>query len=442
MAGRAREWSRPAWGLAGAVVLVLLAGVVPVLVGVDVEGGTAAPLLADWRPRVGPGTIPALVVAWFVVSGRLASWAARLPWRRALGVAYGLALAWLLSLALVDGIDGVAAPLDADAEYLPTARSVGDVGAMLSGFVDRIPVDAPDRWATHVAGHPPGALLAFVALDRIGLGSGAPAGLVVVLAAASVPVAVAQACRVLGGEDGVRRALPFLVVGPAAIWFAVSADALFAAVSAWGLAALAVATRARSRTSAVLWSVGAGLLLGATVMLSYGLALVGAIALGVLVVGRSWRPLPVVAVAATGVVVAFAAVGFRYWEALPLLHDRYYAGLARVRPAWYWVWANLAVLVVSAGPALAAALAEVAPRLPRLLREREPLAVLAVSSAVAVLAADLSLMSKAETERIWLPFMPWLLLLTAHLPPVWRRRCLALQVVVALVVQHLLWSRW
>jgi hypothetical protein len=84
----------------------------------------------------------------------------------------------------------------------------------------------------------------------------------------------------------------------------------------------------------------------------------------------------------------------------------------------------------------------VAPRLPRLLREREPLAVLAVSSAVAVLAADLSLMSKAETERIWLPFMPWLLLLTAHLPPVWRRRCLALQVVVALVVQHLLWSRW
>ena len=35
---------------------------------------------------------------------------------------------------------------------------------MLRGFVDRIPVDAPGNWPTHVAGHPPGALLFFVGL--------------------------------------------------------------------------------------------------------------------------------------------------------------------------------------------------------------------------------------------------------------------------------------
>ena len=33
--------------------------------------------------------------------------------------------------------------------------------------------------------------------------------------------------------------------------------------------------------------------------------------------------------------------------------------------------------------------------------------------------ADLSGMSKAEVERIWLPFLPWILLATAALP---RRR--------------------
>ena len=47
-------------------------------------------------------------------------------------------------------------------------------------------------------------------------------------------------------------------------------------------------------------------------------------------------------------------------------------------------------------------------------------------------------MSKAEVERIWLPFVPWLLLSTALLPERWRRPVLGVQVVVALLVQHLL----
>ena len=51
-------------------------------------------------------------------------------------------------------------------------------------------------------------------------------------------------------------------------------------------------------------------------------------------------------------------------------------------------------------------------------------------------------MSKGEVERIWLPFVPWLLLSTARCcPRRWRRPALAVQVVFALVVQHLLYSR-
>jgi hypothetical protein len=59
-----------------------------------------------------------------------------------------------------------------------------------------------------------------------------------------------------------------------------------------------------------------------------------------------------------------------------------------------------------------------------------------------VVAADLSQMSRAEVERIWLPFVPWLLVGCALLPESWRRRGLVVQVVVALLVQHLLATGW
>ena len=67
---------------------------------------------------------------------------------------------------------------------------------------------------------------------------------------------------------------------------------------------------------------------------------------------------------------------------------------------------------------------------------------LCLSAAASVLVADLSRMSKSEVERIWLPFVPWLLISTALLPQRWRRAGLALQLVTALVAQHLLYTSW
>jgi methylthioxylose transferase len=64
------------------------------------------------------------------------------------------------------------------------------------------------------------------------------------------------------------------------------------------------------------------------------------------------------------------------------------------------------------------------------------------AGAAMVVLADVSLMSKAEVERIWLPFVPWLLLSCALLPERWRRGGLVLQVALALVVQHLLDTGW
>ena len=68
--------------------------------------------------------------------------------------------------------------------------------------------------------------------------------------------------------------------------------------------------------------------------------------------------------------------------------------------------------------------------------------MLAAAAALAIAVADLSRMSKAEVERIWLPFVPWLTLSLALLPGDWRRWGLALQVTTALVVQHLVYTSW
>jgi len=418
----------------------------PALTGWDVHVRSFPPLHAEWDPRIGTGTLPSLVVAalavWFSVG-----LAQRLPWRGLLGTSYAAGVAWLFGLALVDGRDGIAVILDTEYEYLRTARATSDLPAALREWVSRIPYDGlPDNipdanWPVHVAGHPPGALSFFVLLDRLGLGSGLAAGVVVTLIAASTAVAVMVTLRLLGAGQVARRAAPFLVFGPAAIWQAVSGDAMFAAVAAWGIAALAAAAVRRS----VGWALLAGLLLGYAVMLSYGLPLLGLLAVAVLVVARSWRPLPWAVLAALAVVLAYAALGFAWWEALPVLQERYWAGVAKNRPPSYWMWGNLAALVFSAGPLLGAGLTTLGRRARDL--KLGPDAVRAtrwlVGAAVAmVLAASLSQMSKAEVERIWLPFVPWLLVSCALLPDRWHRPGLALQVVTALVVQHLLFTGW
>ena len=293
MTTAARTRLTPLIGVFVAIGLIGLAMAVPALTGWDVYVRSFPPLHAEWDPRVGFGTLPALVV------GGLAAWfsvdlARRLSWRRLLLAAYGGGLAWLFSLALVDGRAGIGRILDTRYEYLRTARATTDLPATLREYVSRIPFDGlPDdienaNWPPHVAGHPPGALSFFVLLARLGLGSGLAAGIVVTLIAASTAVAVLVTLRLLGAEMAARRAAPFLVFGPAAIWQAVSADAMFAAVAAWGIAALAAAATRRS----VPWAIVAGLLLGYCVMLSYGLPLLGVLAVAVLVVARTWRPLP------------------------------------------------------------------------------------------------------------------------------------------------------
>ena len=59
-----------------------------------------------------------------------------------------------------------------------------------------------------------------------------------------------------------------------------------------------------------------------------------------------------------------AAAGFAWWEAYPVLTERYWDGIAGDRPASYWLWGNLAALAVSAGPLVGAGAGRTPARAP------------------------------------------------------------------------------
>ncbi|MBT2378067.1 hypothetical protein J7E90_12070 [Streptomyces sp. ISL-111] len=436
---------------AAGVVLVTAA----ILIGHAVQNRTGTlqvrwpPLLASWDPHLGPGTPAALAMAVLVIAYG-PPLAARLSWRAILTAAWAGSAAWVFSMALIDGwYRGVERRLTTKHEYLRVIDRFEDIPATLRDFTDHIVIGEPGNWPAHVAGHPPGATLTFVWLDRIGLGGGAWAAVWCVVVGSSAVLAALITVRVLADEHLARRAAPFLVLAPAAVWAGVSADGYFTAVAAWSVALLALAATRRVRFPAVA-AVGGGLLFGWTCYLSYGLGLMAAVLLAVLVLARTARPVVPFLLGALVVPAAFTLAGFNWWTAYHLLVERYYQGAGGVRPYAYWVWANLACAVLAAGLAAVAGVrrsASYAPGAVRALRTgtaapAQRLALLVLAALVALLAADLSGMSKAETERIWQPFLLWLLPAAALLPTRTARYWLVASVVPALLINHLLWTGW
>ena len=414
-------------GVAAVAGRVLLAGGVNLLLPFP-------PLLARWLPHVGPGTPVALGTAGAVVAWG-PSLAATLPWRRLLAASWAAASAWTLSLALVDGWErGVVERLTSTEEYLHDVPRVGSVQEMLATFADHILTAQPVHWTTHVGAHPPGVFLVYVALNRVGLGGGGAAGVVTVLVGASACVAVAVTLRALSDEDVARRALPFGVLLPGAVWVGVSADGMFAAVLAWGIALLAVGAAGR-RLRADAAALCGGLLLGYTLYLSYGLALGMLLPAVVVAITRGWRAAAFAGLGAVLVVAGFTAAGFWWLTGFDRVRVIYGASIAASRPYPYFVWANLAAFSFAVGPAIYAGVRRLAAA-PRVL----PGALLVAAALAAVVVADLTGLSKAEVERIWLPFAVWLVVPCALLPR--PRLWLTAQAALALAVNHLLLTVW
>ncbi|RRO19988.1 hypothetical protein EIL87_03175 [Saccharopolyspora rhizosphaerae] len=383
----------------------------------------AAPLFGFWHPHVGLGTPLAVAVAVVVIAwGPLC--ATRLPWRPLLAAGYAAALAWTVSLALGGGWRaGITDRLTDWTEYLHDVPRVHDVGAVIGEFNQHVLAGQPGSWTVHVSGHPPGALVFYTWLDRLGLGGGTWASTVTLLVGGLAAVAVPVTVKALRDEDAARAVVPFVVLFPGAVWMGVSADGLFTGVTATGIALLAM-----RRAVPVLLG---GVLLGFALFLSYGLVLVALIA--VAVVGRAWWKLPVAAAGALLVVGVFAAHGFWWLDGYHLVVQRYHQGEFAQRPYAYWVFGNLGAFLLSAGPLVVAALGRA-----RLNALSGPV----LAAGAAVVLADLSGLSKAEVERIWLPFGVWFAVAGALLPARSRRWWLGVQAVTALSVEHVIATSW
>lgn len=403
----------------------------------------AAPIFGYWDIHAGWGTVAAILIAAATVWWG-PSVAQRVSWRMLVAGSWATAAAWAFSLAMIDGWQrGFAGRLTTRDEYLWEVPGVHDIPATLRTFAGRIVDFQPDSWTTHVSGHPPGALLTFVWLDRIGLHGGAWAGLWCLLVGSGAAAAVLVTIRALSDENTARRAAPFVAVAPTAIWVAVSADGYFAGVAAWGIALLVVAVHGRVRHPA-LFGAAAGLVLGWGIFLSYGLVLIGLPALAVLISAQHWRAVlralgPAV-LAAVAVAVTFAVAGFFWFDGYNLVQQRYWQGIAKDRPFAYWSWANLACVVCSIGLGSVAGISRVFDK--AAIRRRCGLHLLLLAALTAIVCADLSMLSKAETERIWLPFTVWLTAAPVLLPARSHRMWLALNAAGALLLNSVIFTNW
>lgn len=388
----------------------------------------APPIFGEPDLRLEDGLLWPVLVAFAVIAfGPTA--AERLSWRPLLAISMLAAGAWAVLLAVSTGAEGFTEPLTGTPDYLRSARTISSAGEFLSNFTAQL-----DIYSTHVRGHPPGMPLILHGLREAGLYGATPAAWLIAIVAASTVPAVLIGARAVAEEQVARRAAPFLVLAPAAVWIATSADALFMGVVAWGVTLVILGTVRRGSGADAL-AVAGGVILGLGLFLSYGLVLMAAIPIAVAVAERRLRPLALAAAGALAVMLCFALLGFWWLDGYQALQEQYRDSIAQTRPFGFFVFNNLAGLALALGPAVVAALAG--------LRDRR-LWLLAGGGLAAVAFADLSGLSKGEVERIWLPFMPWIILATAALSSgKWANRAwLGAQATCAIAIQALVVTEW
>ncbi|MGH9245304.1 MAG: hypothetical protein ACRD29_13505 [Acidimicrobiales bacterium] len=427
----------------------------------------AAPLYGHWgwygRPAL---LIPLLVAIVVITLGPRRSTTA--TWRGLLVAAGAGAAVWAASLTGAGGWHRMTTRLTNHHQYEPFAATIDHPARFLATFTDQI-----GAYPTHVRGHPPGATLLPWALDRLGLGGAGWWQLLIVIGWGTAVATTLVAVRAVAGEGLARRTAPALVLLPAGVW-ATAADGLFAGMAATSLALTVVAIVDRRHGLAA----AAGACFAAALLLTYGAALLATVPAAVAAWRRSWSPLLVGAgAAALGLVAVWAVTGFSWLQGLDATRSEYWAGVAAHRPTPYFVLAgNPGALALAVGPAVFAGLTTVlrgcADRRSRgpsgpvaegdherethaLLSAAKPptwsngdpsahapslggraASVLPLAALTAVVLGNVSLLSKAEVERIWLLFMPWLAISAGTLvhPRLW----LAAQAAIALMIVFVL----
>ncbi len=406
------------------VAAVVAAATIAVGLGVRPFGhtmGTAlSPFVMAWLPRASAWTLLALPV--LVAAVLLAH---RTP-VALLAAATGLALnviplgprGWDVVFEL-----GPGGSFEAKNEYLP------GLGALSYGahvYLDRFAELVPSL-PINVGGHPPGLLLA---MDAFGITT-APrlAALCVAAVAVTAPLTVRLATTLGLPAEQARLAGVLAALSPALLLFGMtSADAIFAALGT-GTAVLLIAPRTR-------W-LGVVVFAGIT-FTAWSLLAVGFFAAVVVWQREGLRHAVVLAVACGVAVLALNGVlalttGYDAIGTLQATSHYYEKSLARIRPYAFWWIGSPVAWAAMMGPAIAGGWLVAA-------RRGHPAAV--ALAAVIVIAAVAGF-TKAEVERIWLPFVPFACVAAATVLPLGRTRLVAASLVgQGLVVSLLFQTIW
>jgi hypothetical protein len=310
-------------------------------------------------------------------------------------------------------------------EYLPglPALSYG-VPFFLDRFAELVPT-----LPINVSGHPPGLL---IVLHGLGLTTPARmAALCIACAAAVAPLTYALG-RSLLAEPAARIAGLLAVACPCLLLFGTtSADAVYAAAGT-AAAALLVARRPAARVAGVL-ALGLGTLLTWTL-----LAIAAWATLVALRREGPRRALGLAVLCGAGVLAVLGTLAGRYGYdpigSLRALEDAYRASTARLRPYWFWVLGSPTAWMLMVGPPIVLAAVAAA-------RRRAP-AAMALAAVVTI--AAVGGYTKAETERIWLPFVPLACVAAAEAGLATRRprAVVGLLLAQAILVQALFFTVW
>ncbi|CAN5421447.1 membrane protein [soil metagenome] len=400
----------------------------------------AAPLVGrdfrnGWEWRFGWGLVGAGAVAVLLVVSVVRDWWSRVRLRWVVSATAMTAAVFAVLLALTDGADGVLYGAVHPTEYLANLQITPPAAEFVRTFVERI-----GDYTVHVRGHPPGFVLLLMAMDSIGLGGGWPAALLSVAATAVLPAAVLVTVWATAGPHWMRRSAPFLVVAPYALWMVTSADAVFTAIGACGVAAAAVGFRCHGGRALVAGAI-AGLLLATLLFMTYGAATYLLVPITLAVFARRRQGVvqvvfSAVAIAAL-VTVGFASAGFWWFAGAAETRLQYWAGTAQFRTWTYFGIANIAVALIALGPATLAGLLR--------LRDRS-LWIVVAAGMLALLASHASQYTRAEVERIWLLFYPWIAVAGAAIVDarrVWPAAAwVGIQATSAILLQAVLVSKW
>jgi methylthioxylose transferase len=414
-------------------------------------GTPLPPFLMSWTPDLHWPVAIALVLAvgcawaapWAIERVRSGAAFATLGYVVTLAVGLAVAAARMGTAGWSHVFDlGPGGSFEAKFEYLPALPALRRGVAYYVGHFAQLLPGLP----THTKGNPPGPL---VAMHLLGLTTpGRLAAACVVVGSLVTPLTYAlgrsirsgvSSGRAAGGASGDavvdaerrgRVAATFAAFSPCVLIYGfTSFDFVFAAIGA-AVAWLLVSRRGRV---VALGCVAAGV----AVFFSWVLLAIPAWAVVVVYVregrGSAFR----LAVGAAAGVVAVTLLLVAVWGYDPIailraVHDAYGKGAAAQRPYAFWLFGSPAAWITLLGPPIVwLAL--------RSLQRGEPAAV---ALALIVLVSAVAGFTKAETERIWLPYVPLACAAAAASPIMRLRAALVAMALAAVAVTVLFGTTW